>query len=617
VIGEMPNVPVMQSMVPLGGGLDLVSPQLQIRPGELIDCGNYVPEITGGYRRVGGYERFDGRPSPSLQTYSILTVPDSSQLAVGNTVTGATSAATAKVLLIESANRVVVTRVTGTFSGGEVLRVSGVDRATLTSIVAGAAATPFLDATYRSLTADEYRGDIQAVPGSGPIRGVWYFAGSLYAFRDNAGGTACVMHRATSGGWVTVTTPALLPGGQYQFVNYNFTGAAGGTRMYGCDGVNRAFQFDGTTFTQITSTASPDAPQCITAHRQRLFLAVRGSLFCSGPGNPITGWAGAGTTPAEIGIGDVITGLLPMQGDGASGSLAVYARNRTAILYGATSSDFALQLSAPDAGALANTVQYVSVGLALDDRGVTQMAATQDYGNFISSTISAKVQPFISTRRGLATASSVLRSQNHYRIYFSDGAALCFRVENGQSAGATAIFYPNPVSCIYSGEDASGAEVVFFGSTNGFVYQAEVGTSFDGQEIEAWIRTGFNSERSPSLRKKWRRVALECSIPQYMNLFLTYEQDYGSLSIPVAATSLEQFAQRTDTPGGGGFWDQFTWDEFTWDSPLISPPRYKLAGVSQNISLLWFSKDKISQPWTLQSVLLHYTPRRMQRGRWQ
>jgi len=46
-----------------------------------------------------------------------------------------------------------------------------------------------------------------AVPGSGPIRGVWVYDGDLYAVRDNAGATAGVMHKAVAGGagWSTVS----------------------------------------------------------------------------------------------------------------------------------------------------------------------------------------------------------------------------------------------------------------------------------------------------------------------------------------------------------------------------------------------------------------------------
>lgn len=47
------------------GGLDLVSPALRLPAGAVIASQNYEPTTEGGYARCKGYERFDGRPSPS------------------------------------------------------------------------------------------------------------------------------------------------------------------------------------------------------------------------------------------------------------------------------------------------------------------------------------------------------------------------------------------------------------------------------------------------------------------------------------------------------------------------------------------------------------------------
>ena len=92
--------------------------------------------------------------------------------------------------------------------------------------------------------------DIQQVPGSGNVLGVWVYNDVTYAFRNNAAGTAACMYKASGTGWQLVTTPTLLPGGKYECVNANFGGTAAMKKMYGCDSVNKAFQFDGTTFTQ-------------------------------------------------------------------------------------------------------------------------------------------------------------------------------------------------------------------------------------------------------------------------------------------------------------------------------------------------------------------------------
>ena len=50
---------------PFNGGLDLVTPALSVDPGFALAMEAYEPWYNGGYRRVDGYERFDGRAKPS------------------------------------------------------------------------------------------------------------------------------------------------------------------------------------------------------------------------------------------------------------------------------------------------------------------------------------------------------------------------------------------------------------------------------------------------------------------------------------------------------------------------------------------------------------------------
>ena len=603
------NVPVKTSYIEIKGTIDLVSAALQIDPGVAIDSGNFVPEITGGAKRIGGYERYDGHVSPSAQTYWVATVDTTSLLAVGNTITGVTSAKTAVVLYIESATVAIVTRNSGTFTPGETLNVGGAPKAVLTTMTEQGTTTQTKNVTYTALAADEYRADISAVPGEGNVLGIWNYQGTVVAFRNNVGSTACRMYKATSSGWVQVTgggIPALVASGRYELVNYNFSGASTGTKKYGCDGKNKAFSWDGTTYTEITTTGSPETPQHIAVNKNRLFLTINGSVFISAPADPMGTWVAA-SGAGEIGVGDVISGMTTLPGNNETGALAIYGRNKTAILYGASTATWNVGNVAIDAGAIAYTMQYVGGAFALDDRGVSSLTAVQQFGNFAAASISKAVQPYIDARVNLAIASSVLRSQDQYRLYFTDGTGLAFRITNGQSNAVMPFTYLNAVTCICSGENTNGEEVVYFGSTNGMVYQAEKGTSFDGSAIDAWLRLSFNAERGPTINKKWRRAILEADIPSYASISMAYEMDYADGSFPIVAL------QTSTQEGGGGYWDSFTWDEFTWDSPIVGLPKFQLSGSSQNISLLFTSNDALSLPFTLQSVVLHYTPRRIKR----
>jgi hypothetical protein len=54
---------------PFEGGVNMVDPSLSLKPGELVAADNFEIDIRGRYRRLDGYERFDGRTLPSEITY--------------------------------------------------------------------------------------------------------------------------------------------------------------------------------------------------------------------------------------------------------------------------------------------------------------------------------------------------------------------------------------------------------------------------------------------------------------------------------------------------------------------------------------------------------------------
>ena len=52
-------------IIPLDGGLDLVTPRLLTEPGRLVDCLNYECVDQVGYKKIDGFERYDGGVTPS------------------------------------------------------------------------------------------------------------------------------------------------------------------------------------------------------------------------------------------------------------------------------------------------------------------------------------------------------------------------------------------------------------------------------------------------------------------------------------------------------------------------------------------------------------------------
>lgn len=664
----------------MSGGLDQITPTLSLPPGVVRRAANFECSLNGGYTRIAGYERFDGRASPSAARYNVLTRTLVGTVAVGNTIVGVTSAATGKVIAVDGSN-IVITRETGTFSVGESLTVAAVGVGTLTAI-AGAVANGLQDATYKSLAAAEYRASIAAVPGSGPVRGVAFYDGDTYAWRDNVGATMLGMYKSTTSGWTAVPyynvfdfavgtqeifpgetivghtsgatalvkavvlltgtwaagdaagyivftnmtgTPttnewiyvggtkhaeyrgaysaiAPLPGGRVQTVTANFGGGQTNKRLYFCDGLNRAYEFDGSTLVPIRTSMSPDVPTRIAVHKQHLFLAFGHSLQFSAIGNPYV-WdpiLGAG----EIAMNDEITQLLPLPGDQSSGAMAVYTRIDTSVLYGTSEADFALSTFNVGTGGLAFTGQNLDQSYILSERGVMGLGTTLNFGNFATASLTMNLRPFIQVRRNLASASIVNREKGQYRVFFSDGYGLYLTIANGKYVGAMPVQFPNPVLCTSEGQSVDGAETSFFGSSNGFVYRLDAGTSFDGDVIPANINLVYNSTKSPRILKRYRKASVELTGDSYAEFAFGCDLGYRTQFLDQPGDSVQENDLRS------AFWDSFSWDNFVFDGNDLLPSEVEVTGTAENMAIRISSVSALLQPFTVNSIIVHYTMRR-------
>lgn len=679
--------PLRQDFYPLRGGLDLVSPAIAIDPGKVIDAQNYEPAISGGYRRIDGYERFDGRASPTAASYWVLPMSITGAIAVGNTITGNTSSATGVVLFV-AASYVVLARVSGAFALSESIKAGAATVGATTGVILqNGALIPSDHADYALLAANDQRAFIFVVPGSGPIRGVWVFNDVVYAFRDNAGGTAGQMWKATTGGWVQVafgteiqftnavgqinvgdtvtggtsgataivlatllrtgtwtasgvgtliispiggtlvtgepikvatvtkatsstgsTAITRAPGGRMEFFNYNFTGSTNTTKMYGADGINTAFEFDGTTYIPIRTGMASDKPSHIMAHKGSLFLSFLASVQYSALGNPYA-WTvvlGAG----EIDCSSSVTGFLPQAGNGSGSSLAIFTAERTFILYGSSSADYNLVSSIFDMGYIAFTAQQVSNdAYGMTSRGIQALLTTLNYGDFDYSSISHMIQPLITKKRGLESASTTIRTKNQYRVFFTDGSALVVGLTGDKVSGILPLNYARPVRCVCSTTLTTGTEVCYFGSDDGYVYRDSVGTSQDGTPIEAWVRLPFNNDKSPRVKKRFRRAITEVVAEGYAQVNVSYDFGYGNPDVQPSAPAAD-----TVLVGAGGYWDQFVWEQFTWDSPFVANISTSLDGCETNISMLYYSNRAQDSAHTISGTTLISTPRRLSRA---
>lgn len=408
--------------------------------------------------------------------------------------------------------------------------------------------------------------------------------------------------RATTSGLAVAQT--LAPGGKFEFRVHNFYGHTSTTRLYGVDGVSRAFELQDSPaiFVQIETGMTVDTPNHIAVHNDQLFLMFPGgSVQKSGVGDPVI-WSvslGAG----EIAIGDEGTGFLEELG----GTLFIFARNKTLYLTGKEGT-YVLDSFNNDVGAWPGMIQRIGQGVYLDDRGFSLLAASQNFGNFSYTSFSGVIQPLIEQIKLSGTASVVVRDKNLFRAFFADGRFVSIGFNGRKVTGLTTSSYEKVVRCAFSGEELDGKELLLFGSDDGYVYRADKGTSFDGADIQTFMRPVFHHSRTPSRRKRYRRAQFDVAVqgPCELQIGVDYSfADPDEPGEPIAAIELE---------GGGGFWNVSDWNEFKWNTGAGSSAIVKLEGSGINIGFLIASRSAVNAPHSLQGVSLHHSQRRINRG---
>lgn len=670
------NAKVDAEAAMLDGGVDLIAPPGYARKGTVKFALNYELEFGGGYRRVGGFERFDGQPAPHLADYVLLEASGGFDgVSVGDTATGETSGASGYVCYV-TATRIGLTMVTGGPFGLEQINVSGSPVGTVTDDAP--TIDGFTDNILAAAAAAPYRDAIQKPPGSGPIRGVAVLNGTVYCWRDVA--AALVTYKQSGAGWVVVplrhqiafdggateyaegssltqggasatvlrvvkedgdwlagtaqgrliidpiagafaagaaggggvvnllgpaTQITMAGGGRVDSVVYNFTASLATRRLYCCDGVNPEWEFDGDVLVPISTGMGAVRATRVLAHKNHLFLAYRSSLQHSAIGDPYnwTPLLGAG----ELNTGDPITNLRSVAGSEAAAALMAICQDSAWVLYGDDSENWQFRRVSEEAGAQAFSAQEMGGVVAFDRDDFRRFSPTQAFGNFVYESESRQVQPLVA---GATVKCSVLaKNKAKYRCFFADGLCL---VGTPYKRGIAwmPIDYGRVIECAV-GAEINGEYRIFMGDADGWVLEADVGRSFDGEAVQAAIRFSSQNQGSNVTEKQYRHVEFESVAESAFTLAVAAEfSDSDPELAVVETTSMNNFRQQY---GAGLFWDFSSWDRAYWDVALANRVRYPVHGKGRSITLLVQSEAADQMPHTLKSNTLLYTVRRMAR----
>lgn len=691
----------LSSQFRLAGGLNEEDPQFTQKPGAAAFMQNYECLPGGGYRRIGGYERWTGSPwMPDDVTYRKLAFVNGSRepAAIGEEIF---------TLYSFHVNAAVVgyELVSGTWGGGDAAGfLVIVDLSTSTQpddgdIIRTGDGLQYGD-TYPGALEDasisdsryeewierakDYWRDFVGLPvgedsGTGPVLGVFTFEDTLYAWRADAadptkqtlykldaplsspisptpylkydngtfeflrgdtitgftsGATATVIDVNVAFGTFagpsfasgrlflsnvtgtfqdnevlkvgpqvcanadgTVVTHAISSGAgnaRHSTIETNFYGNENRKAIYGVDGYNDPYTFDGTNLMFFDNTM-PTKPMFIEEHRNHLFLAYPGgSIQNSSTGLPMVWSVRSGAS--ELGIGDDPTGMA----SNGNNTLAITAKTSVHIITGTSDLDWNVRVIASDATTVDRTLAGIGgQTLFLDYSGVNWLLpAPPTFQDYTTQQISRTVRKTIEAKAKNAVFALSVPSKSQYRLFFNDKTFLIASFYANKLVGWSLCKYAHQMTCGTAGV-VGGLDGVFMGTDDGYVMQADYSSSFAGESIQSIIQLPFCYHGHPDREKRFHKITLEMETPATLDLRVHMDFDYGT------GAQTGNFVAATGATGGQ--WDVSKWERFFWDSGVLTAPEVNIDGVGRNTAITLYHDSRTAEPFTISAALLQFS----------
>jgi hypothetical protein len=163
------------------------------------------------------------------------------------------------------------------------------------------------------------------------------------------------------------------------------------------------------------------------------------------------------------------------------------------------------------------------------------------------------------------------------------------------------------LTCIGTGTDSDGVQRTMFGTAEGYVYQLDIGSSFDGDPYDSFIKMPFEHCGGPRVLKKFDKVILETVPSPETTIGMTYEYDFADGEQPSAAITDIMII------GGGGDWNTVDWNTIQWSAPLNGEAEFFIEGQGRTLALTFVCSSDEQRSHVLQTASLLYRPKGQKR----
>lgn len=615
------------------GGVKENKPQLELNMGDLLRGMNYQ-ESDGqynGYRSLSGYEVYDGTAlastvyAPTSIVDGVVVYDPTAREARRASITpvGGSGASGSVRACFQDPAGVLAVRNDSTDTSGKVWKTTDVGwveipRGPIITYTNGNKNTGTKIKAGQVITTPEGTGVVTAINTESGSWDDGTATGYLTVTVTTGSFTSGVMTGSLAGTASYTSPPVVMnKSGSYKFIQGVFDLFPGLQRKkvtFFSSSTNYPSYITGDKIVPILDHNLPDNAAnnyfatSIAEFKNRLWLGYPdGRLVFSNVGSPLD--FDPSTFSGMIDIGDEIVDLKVSTGD----VLVVMCKSSIQIIKAlgvgdaSTSSTtdylFSNVTLAADIGCKENSTQRIFDDLVyIDKKGLTSLEATQKFGDFETKIFSKSIQKTLSLNLPNLVGSWVDGTANQYRVFFSDGFGIIFTFNmkvSGSSSyknikGATTFKYLTNISCVGDG---------IFGSTDGFLYKIDSGTSFNGENIDTRLVTSFHHYDQPTVFKRFREVYFEGQIPFYLNFEIKGVFDNRDTS-SISSTSVDELivsGRLGDVYGVGRY------DVMRYSNSDSQTSVYYVSSYGTSMSITLGTSNKYAEPHTLSSMIVQYS----------
>jgi len=366
------------------------------------------------------------------------------------------------------------------------------------------------------------------------------------------------------------------------------------------------FSCDGNSVTPIRGPVDATGdPKHIAIFSDRLWIAYEnGHVFYSAAGTPdnFSGFFGAG----EIFFGDNVNDMIVTPGP----AFAVIMENSFKLVKQLTtdgsSYTFATEDFLKESGGFRHTAAALHGDIYFcDDRGPTNLSVTDAFGDFTTGNLKKKAHVTYQQYKDNILGAYVQRAKSQYRVFFSDSTngqtrAIFTTLSEKKVKGTTLALYPVEFSCFHEGETEGQDIKIVAGGANGYVYEMDKGTSFDGETINTSFESAYYHYGTPRLWKRFHRVLFEITSTNRTQFFIKPKYNYSSGELANAQT------QEFRTVGQAAQWGFAKWGSFVWGGPVVNNPMVYLRGYGNNFSMGIGTTSKYTRH-TIHNMIVDYS----------